>query len=92
MEAPWNQEGSFILTLLPTELNSGQEQGGNAPGPALSLQSWPWGTGARLQRQAHSQLALESASDLKYFTFFCILTSNYFTFEVGLEKQRVAVS
>ena len=44
------------------------------------------GDGCWVTEAAHSQLALESASDLKYFTFFCILTSNYFTFEVGFGK------
>ena len=53
MEAPWNQEGSpFILSLLPTELNSGQEQRRNAHWPSSITAELAVGTGAGLQRQS----------------------------------------
>ena len=61
MEAPWNQEGSpFILTLLPTEPNSGQEQRRNAHWPSSVIAELAMGDRCWVTEAAHSQLALES--------------------------------
>ena len=53
MEAPWNQQGSpFILSLLPTELNSGQEQRRKAHWPSSVTAEPATGDRCWLQRQS----------------------------------------